>query len=698
MKDGESVTNYCARTMEISNKMRFHSEKMGDVTIVEKILRSLTAKYDYVVCLIEESKDIDALSLDELQSSLLVHEQKMNRSSTIEEQALKASTSIHFSNSKGRGKGRGRGRGRGDQGNRDGSKHFKADNDQFQGKGRGHDQYFDKSKVECFRCHKFGHYRSECYTKLPNDKEKGEKSNFAEKKEVETLLMAAQVDKELETDVWYVDTGCSNHMCGSKSSFSYLNEDFHSTVSFGDCSTVNVMGNGDIQIRTKNGFAETISNVLYVPNLKSNLLSAGQLQEKGYVITIQQGACEIYDPTRGAIAVVQMGSNRLFPLKIDSIRSCLMAEVKDPSWLWHFCYGHLSFGGLKTLQQKNMVTGLSQITIPSQVCEECVVGKQHRSQFPQGKSWRAKTVLELVHSDICGPINPSSNGGKRYLITFIDDYTRKTWVYFLQEKSQAFSTFKSFKARVENETGRTIKTLRTDRGGEYCSKEFENFCEAHGIRRELTTAYTPQQNGVSERKNRTILNMVRSLLTRGRIPKTFWPEAVNWSIHILNRSPTFAVQNMTPEEAWSGRKPAVDHFKIFGYIAYAHVPNEKRKKLDDKGEKCIFLGVSEVSKAYKLLNPLTKKIVTSRDVVFDEESSWDWNRQQPTPVIFDSDAEEKSQPNTTTSMPETSSNTIPTVAEILPTTVEATGGLIYKSNGENLLFSGTMLNYFLASS
>ena len=103
----------------------------------------------------------------------------------------------------------------------------------------------------------------------------------------------------------------------------------------------------------------------------------------------------------------------------------------------------------------------------------------------------------------------------------------------------------------------------------------------------MTAAYTPQQNGVSERKNRTFLNMVRSLLTRGRIPKSFWPKAINWSIHILNRSPTFAVLNMTPEEAWSGRKPVVDHFKIFGCITYAHIPNEKRKKLDDKGERCL---------------------------------------------------------------------------------------------------------------
>ncbi|TXG51514.1 hypothetical protein EZV62_024038 [Acer yangbiense] len=105
------------------------------------------------------------------------------------------------------------------------------------------------------------------------------------------------------------------------------------------------------------------------------------------------------------------------------------------------------------------------------------------------------------------------------------------------------------------------------------------------------------------------------------VPKNFWPKAVNWSIHVFNRSPTFSVRNMTPEEAWSGRKPTIDHFRIFGCIAYAHFPDEKRKKLDDKGKKCVFLGVSEASKAYKLFNPLTKKIVTSRDVIFDKENT-----------------------------------------------------------------------------
>ena len=171
------------------------------------------------------------------------------------------------------------------------------------------------------------------------------------------------------------------------------------------------------------------------------------------------------------------------------------------------------------------------------------------------------------------------------------------------------------------------KALQTDRGGEFCSNEFIKFYEEKGIRRPLTTTYTPQQNGVAERKNRTILNMVRSLLNKGEVPKKFWPDAVVWSVHILNRSSTFSVRDMTSQEAWSGRKRAVDHFRIFGCITYAHIPNKKRKKLEDKSLKCVFLGVSETSKAYKLYDPLTKKVVVSRDVIFDEKKIWTWEEK-----------------------------------------------------------------------
>lgn len=380
MKDGESVTEYCAKTMGISNKMRFHGEKMNDTVIVEKILRSLSSKFDYVACSIEESKDIEALSLDELQSSLLVHEQKMKRSTITEEHALKASTFTESSHIRGRGRGRSRGRGFRD--NKDG------------GRGRGREQSFNRTNVECYRCHIIGHYQSDCYTRLPHSKEKRQKSNFTENKEEETLLMAFHTKDNISaSDVWYLDTGCSNHMCGSKSFFSNLNEEFHTTVSFGDHSKVDVMGKGDIQIRTKKNTIETISNVFYIPDLKSNLLSLGQLQEKGYVTTIKNGVCDIYDPTRGLVAHDKMTPNRLFPLQIQTLQHCLVAKEVDSTWLWHYRYGHLNFNGLKTLYQKNMVIGLPTVTHLNKVCEHCVVGKHivknfHKDQHgEQRKSW-----------------------------------------------------------------------------------------------------------------------------------------------------------------------------------------------------------------------------------------------------------------------------------------------------------------------
>lgn len=275
--------------------------------------------------------------------------------------------------------------------------------------------------------------------------------------------------------MWYVDTCYNNHMCGSQSSFSYLNEGFRFTMSFCDWSIMNVMGKCDIEIRTKNCFVEKNSNVLYVHDLKGNLLSAGQWEENVYEITIKKGACKIYDPSRGAIDVVQMSSNRLFPLKSKSAQSCLMAQVKDFTWLWIFCYGHLNFGGLQTLQRKNMLVGLLQIAIPSQVCEECFVGKQHRSSFLQRKSRRAKNILETVHFNICRPINPSSDGGNKYLIIFIDDYSWKAWVYFLQPNSKAFNVFKSFKAHVENEAGKVMKTFVLIVAGNTFQKSFKPF-------------------------------------------------------------------------------------------------------------------------------------------------------------------------------------------------------------------------------
>lgn len=142
----------------------------------------------------------------------------------------------------------------------------------------------------------------------------------------------------------------------------------------------------------------------------------------------------------------------------------------------------------------------------------------------------------------------------------------------------------------------------------------------------MTAAYTPQQNGVAERKNRTIMNAVRSMLSERQVPKTFWSEAARWSVHIQNRSPTAALEDVTPEEAWGGTKPIVDYFRVFGCVAHVHIPDQRRIKLDDKSKKCVFLGVSDESKAWRLYDPTTEKIVVSKDVIFEEEKGWDWIR------------------------------------------------------------------------
>ncbi|CAJ2639322.1 unnamed protein product [Trifolium pratense] len=305
-----------------------------------------------------------------------------------------------------------------------------------------------------------------------------------------------------------------------------------------------------------------------------------------------------------------MTFNRMFMIKAPIIvPQCMKISGADDSTLWHQRYGHLSFKGMNILTQKQMVIGLPKLKESNEKCTNCMKGKQQKQSAPKKSSWRASTKLELVHSDICGPISPESNGKKRYFITFTDDMSRKTWIYFMYEKSEALTMFKKFKALVENECKQAIQCFRTDMGGEYTSSAFNEFCDTHGIRRQLTAAYTPHQNGVSERKNRTIMNMVRCMISEKNVPKSFWPEAVNWAAHILNRSPTFAVKDVTPEEAWSGIKPSVSHFKVFGCIAYVHVPDNLRKKLDDKSTVCIHLGLSEESKAYKFFTERRKKSV-----------------------------------------------------------------------------------------
>ncbi|KAK9121298.1 hypothetical protein Syun_018915 [Stephania yunnanensis] len=532
------------------------------------------------------------MTIDELQSSLSVHEKKFKKKSHEEDdQALNVG-------------GRGR--------------------ESYRGRGRGRGCSFNKATIECYNCHKLGHFQYEC-----SNGNNG--AHFAEIEGKDEVLLMAYVELQgtRRRDVWFVDSGCSNHMCGERSMFSSLDTAFTHNVKLGNNHKLVVDGKGVVKI-TFNGISYVVNDVYYVPELKNNLLSVGQLQEKGLDVLFKGGerrTCSIFHPSRGKITESVMSANRMFILLGEKTKEerCLKVDVANKEELWHHRYGHLSYKGLLTLRNKEMVTGLPDIGQVKITCEACVKGKHHRVSFPKQSKWRSTEKQQLIHSDLCGPITPPSNSQKRYLISFIDDFSRKTWIYFVREKSEVFHTFKEFKAFVEKQTGTFIKCLRTDRGGEYNSIEFKEYCKEHGIKRQLTTAYTPQQNGVAERKNRTIMNMVRAILSEKEVPKSFWADAVQWANHVLNRSPTTIVKDMTPEEAWSGSKPSVEHFRIFGCIGYVHVPDVKRTKLDDKSVKCIMIGYSSESKAFKMFDPIEKKVRISRDVIFEEEKKWNWD-------------------------------------------------------------------------
>jgi transposase InsO family protein len=190
-----------------------------------------------------------------------------------------------------------------------------------------------------------------------------------------------------------------------------------------------------------------------------------------------------------------------------------------------------------------------------------------------------------------------------YYVLFIDDHSRKTWIYFLKTKDGVLARFEEFKAQVENLTGRMIKVLRSDNGGEYTSKDFIDFYVEAGIKREYTVPCNPQQNGVAERKNRTIIEATKAMTHDQNLPMIMWAEASMTTIYVQNRGPYQILRNMTSEEAFIGVKPEVGHFKIFGCPIYFHVPKEKRSKLDPSGRKGTFVGYNEFSKAYRIYIP-----------------------------------------------------------------------------------------------
>jgi transposase InsO family protein len=275
-----------------------------------------------------------------------------------------------------------------------------------------------------------------------------------------------------------------------------------------------------------------------------------------------------------------------------------------------------------------LVKGLPHIDHVDQVCDSCLAGKQRRATLPTVDKFHAEEKLELVHGDLCGPVTPTTPRGKRYFFLLVDDVSRYMWLVLLAMKDEALAAFTAFQARAEAEAGRKIGTLHTDRGGEFTARSFTDHSTKQGMQRHLTAPYTPEQNGVMERRNQSVMGMTRNMMKAMSMLSWFWGEAVLTAVFILNRSPTQSIEGRTPYEVWHGKKPSVDYFRTFGYVAHVKQRNKRLGKLEDRSTMMVFIGYEPGSKAWRFYNPVTRRVHVSCDAVFEEDRAWSWNEDE----------------------------------------------------------------------
>lgn len=493
-----------------------------------------------------------------------------------------------------------------------------------------------KFVFKCHSCGKPGHKRANCPENPKNERpvakpEKQKKKSKAHVAESGSDVAFMTVDGEPAGGEfrWILDSGASEHMVSDKNylqNVRTLDSPIVINVAKSGVSlTSRVAGEVKMTSNVEGGqLTCTVYNVLYVPGLYANLFSVKRVTERGMEVTFGKDGARI---TRGSEVVCTASrKGRLYELDVDvpKIESAMAADQGSKLTLWHRRYGHIGNAGLVKLIRNGMVEGIDvgsgSLKPDGGVCEPCMMGKQTRQPFDEAVQPRSSRPLELIHTDVCGPFTPASWDGQKVFVSFIDDFTHFTAVYVLKSKGDVLDAFRKYAAMATVHFGTRIARLRSDNGGEYINANFVQFCEEAGIVMEPTVPYTPQQNGVAERMNRTIMERARSMLDDAGFKRSMWNEAVLTAVHLINRSPTTALaENRTPYEMWFGHKPNVSRLRVFGSKAFCHVPKEKRTKLDAKSQVCYLVGYGV--NGYRVWDPVRRKITIARDVVVEESES-----------------------------------------------------------------------------
>lgn len=490
---------------------------------------------------------------------------------------------------------------------------------------------FEKKRDGCWHCGAVDHLRRNC----PKfQAESRPRANFARDDDVNDEPVTFMASTDACDDGWYVDSGATRHMCKDKAKFNCLKVGTGSNILMANGVRIPEEGRGRVQLVCENDGGRRqeilIEEVLYAPKLDANLVSVSKLLSRGFTVNFETNRCTISKDNRlVATAVLDKGLFRL--LEAESVMLAgHKGHTENCKHQWHRKLGHRDFNAIVKVQQQNLATGFKiEDCSVEERCECCLEAKLTRLPFPSAVEKKTTRILEIIHSDLCGPISPSSFGGSRYVMTLIDDYSCYSRIFLLKVKSEAATRIKEFVAEMQTRFGRKPQVIRSDRGGEYTGKDLLKFYRENGITPQFTVPYSPQQNGKAERKNRYLVEMTRCLLSDSRLQRQFWGEAMMTANYLQNRLPTSA-SDYTPYELWHGQKPDYSTMRIFGCRAWVQVPRVKRSKLDPAAVCMTFVGYATQQKGYRFWNPRERKIVISRDASFLElDNGSSTNAMQP---------------------------------------------------------------------
>ncbi|GFU23408.1 retrovirus-related Pol polyprotein from transposon TNT 1-94 [Trichonephila clavipes] len=442
-------------------------------------------------------------------------------------------------------------------------------------------------------------------------------------------------EENFDKGLWVIDTAATSHFCNDKSLFLDLKPITNMKMSLAtEDKSCPVEGIGTLRFRVKykGSFHEiTLTDVLFNPKLRRNLLSGSRLESKGAHFVGTKGKINVFNKDWIKLFSATRHENLYFfkpdhyiipKSKEISFFSDVTAKTKNGSIeIWHQRFCHVNNDYLVKTSKNDSVKGLPRLTDNGKThCIPCklAIYKSKRVSFKKTGAVRSKRPLELLHMDLCGPMPTESQGGNKYFLSIIDDYSRKVTVFPIRNKSDVFHTFIRFQKRAERFLSKKVIAVRTDGGLEFCNKDMDNFLTELGIKHEVTNSYTPEMNAVAERFNLTALDGIKTLLKSSEVPHKFWGEALLCFTYAWNRI-CHKDSNKTSFEKYSGRKPSVLHLKPFGCLAYAGVPKQiRKKKFDMRAKIGIMMGYAQRTKGYRIWLIDENKLVETINVRFDE--------------------------------------------------------------------------------